>query len=695
MRTLSLALALLLPGWLTAAPPADTLLYRTDFSRLAPGAFAQYAEPGFPEYHHADREFTDGWEVVNNRGPEEWKVLEPEPGVKVLDYLAYNTSVWTYDFTYPIIVTGDPLWRDYALEVELTPHHITDLNGIVFRYRDGRHYYLFGILPGDSLTLRYRDGEKDFRSEGWHELARAALRLDPTRPVLLRAEADGDRLRCLVDGRQVFAVTDKRYDSGKVGLFATSPIRFHRVAVSATPARQAAFLAAKTAEQAELDSLRRLQPRPKLWKRIDTRGFGAARALRLGDLDGDGETDFLLVQNVPFFGGNYNMISCLTALRADGGLLWQQGTPDPDHAWVTYDVAAQIHDIDDDGQAEVICARDRWLLVLDGRTGKEEARWQVPLSAIQPGETSWDEYDHYYRRDHLPFLNVDCISFCDLRGAGKPLDMLIKDRHTRLWAFTNKFEPLWTASANLGHFPYFIDWDHDGRDEVFIGYTLFDHDGKVIWSNDDKLQEHADGVVAAAFDPRRPQRRAVFIGASDDGVVMLDEQGKITLHDRVGHAQTPSVGNFRPDRPGLEFCNVNYWGEPGLITLYGCDGVKLNEFEPFHAGSPVMPVNWRGDGAELIMLSASTREGGLLDGQGRRVVMLPEDGHPHLAYTVHDLTGDPRDELVVWDPAAIWIYTQDRVFEGDSIYAPVRPRLCNESNYGVPYSFPGWKKPAR
>ena len=686
---LPIVLSLVLAAGLSAAPAADTLLYHTDFSRLAPGKFGQYASPAFPEYHHVPMEFLDGWEVVNNRTPDEWKVFEHEGG-QVLEYLGYNSTVWTHEFIYPIICTGDPLWTDYDLEVALTPLSTADLSGIVFRYRDGRHYYLFGFGPGDTLSLRYLDGEKDFRRDGWKVLGTSTLKLDLTRPYVFRVEAHGDNIRCYVDSKKVFDLVDSRYPGGKIGLFAQAPVRYHQVTVVASAESKQKYLAASLARQAEIDSLRRANPRPVLWKRISTKDFGVARALRLGDLDGDGRTDFLLVQNIPFFGGNYNRISCLTALDADGRLLWQTGAPDPAHAWVTYDVAAQIHDIDADGQAEVIYADERWIKVLDGRTGKLERRHLVPESKILPGETSWDEYDHYYRRDHLYYLNVDCFAFCDLRGTGKPLDVIVKDRHTRLWAYDNNFNLLWTNTANLGHYPYFCDFDGDGRDEVFLGYTLFDNDGRKIWNLDDQLQEHADGIVGGDFCLDDGDR-TVFITASDDGVAVVDSRGKILLHDRVGHAQTPSVANFRPDVPGLELCNINFWGEPGLITLYGCRGEKITDFELIHQGSPILPVNWRGDGTEFILLSTNPELGGMVDGWGRRVVMFPEDGHPDLACLTADLTGDARDEIITWDPDWIYIYTQSDTFGEDSIYAPKRPPEYNESNYRPELSWPGWR----
>jgi rhamnogalacturonan endolyase len=713
MKTLAVLLSMLLPAVGSALSAQDVLLFHTDFSNLSPGKFGELAVRAFPEYHHVPRKFTGGWEVVNNRGPEEWKVFNIE-GRSMLEYLGYNKTVWTWRFTYPILVYGDPLWGDYTMEAEITPisrRDVADYMGIIFRYQDGRHYYFFGFGPADSLLLRYRDGEKAFNADGWYNLGVKKFPVDRTRACRLRAEAYDNRIRCYIDGEMVFNVRDDHFKGGKIGLLACSPVRYTEISVSTTEEAESAFLKRARKHQADLDSLRMENPRPVLWKRIPTKGFGAHRAMRLGDLDGDGRLDFLIAQNINYFDGNYNHISCLTAVDVDGRILWQKGTPNPDHAWVNYDVAMQIHDIDDDGWNEVVYAQERWVKVLDGRTGKLEARFHVPESKIQAGEISWYEYKHYYRRDHLPYLNVDCISFCDLRGTGKPLDIIIKDRHTRIWTYNNKFELLWTATANLGHFPYFYDLDKDGRDEVFLGYSMFDDDGSLIWNLDsrprgyegempnnlpseERLDEHADGICVGDWSLSGREEK-VFISASDDGVAVLDKNGKMLKHHRVGHAQSPSFGQYRPDIPGLEYCNINYWGEAGLVTLYSAEGEEIINFELIHQGSPILPVNWCGDGVEYFMLSANTVLGGLVDGWGRRVVRFPDDGHPDLAYFVEDITGDQRDEIIVWDTEWIYIYTQNNRFEGDTIYAPRRSPTYNESNYRATISWPAWKEVRR
>ena len=61
--------------------------------------------------------------------------------------------------------------------------------------------------------------------------------------------------------------------------------------------------------------------------------------------------------------------------------------------------------------------------------------------------------------------------------------------------------------------------------------------------------------------------------------------------------------------------------------------------------SHLEPVNWRGDGQELRCYPATCARG-MIDGELRRVVMFPDDGHPDLASAVRDVTGDQRDEIV-------------------------------------------------
>ena len=86
--------------------------------------------------------------------------------------------------------------------------------------------------------------------------------------------------------------------------------------------------------------------------------------------------------------------------------------------------------------------------------------------------------------------------------------------------------------------------------------------------------------------------------------------------------------------PAVALTAVGGFGTPAGVTLFDGEGNILAQEEPVHSGAPMLPVNWRGDGQEFCLLSGNVKEGGMIDGRLRRVVMFPDDGHPELAAAV-------------------------------------------------------------
>jgi hypothetical protein len=459
------------------------------------------------------------------------------------------------------------------------------------------------------------------------------------------------------------------------------PARYRQVQVSAPDAVITSIQSAIRKREAELDQLRAANPRPKLWKKFETPGYGAGRNVRFGDLDGDGKTDMLIVQNIPRVRGDaFDAISCMTAVTLDGKMIWQKGRPDPRNGLLTNDTPVQIHDIDGDGKNEIVMVRDFKLQVLEGRTGEPRVSTPTPVMEADLAERPYE-------------LNAgDSIAFANLSGGKVASEIILKDRYKYFWVYDKNLKLLWRGSGQTGHFPYALDINGDGREEFALGYTLWSAEGKALWSHDTRYKDHADGIVIGNYTDNPKAAPRVYACGSDEGFLLWDIQGNLLKHTHIGHAQSPSIAKYRMDVPGLQLMTINFWRNPGIISLFDADGNLLGQNEPVHHATPILPVNWRGDGQEFAMLSANIREGGLIDGQFRRVVMFPDDGHPDLAYNVMNLTGDERDEIVVWDTKQVWIYTQDRPFTGTKIYAPVRNPDYNESNYRTTVSMPGWKQ---
>jgi hypothetical protein len=607
---------------------------------------------------------------------DDW-VAGEEGGVPYLEQTLVNDRARQ---AHPVFVTGDPEWSDYTISVKVKPLLRTEMAGVVFRYHTNRHYYLFSLSEGHIARLAvYLPIEKIFRIFDSRELGHAEFPYDTRTYHTLRVENEGPHIRAFVDDKLVITAEDSEILKGKAGIAADIPARFQDFRVTVLEATRRAIEQRIRQREKELAELRAANPQPKLWKKFSTPGFGAGRNVRFGDLDGDGRPEMLIGQNVSRRPYDAAHLSCLTAVTLDGKILWQRGKPNPRNGLLTYDTPFQIHDIDGDGRNEVILIKDFQLQIWDGRTGNLLRK--VPTPQLPEARGQIYEY-----------LNGDSIAFVNVLGDKRRHEILIKDRYQNFWIYNNRLELLWKGQGQTGHYPYPVDVDGDGRDEIVIGYSLWDHNGYQLWSHDKELRDHADGVMMANLSPDPKLEPRYYAGGSDEGFLMIDIRGNILKHLRIGHAQSPVAGKFRMDIPGLQFATVNFWYNPGIVTLFDWDGNILAQAEPIHSGSVMLPVNWRGDGQEFILLSGNTKEGGMIDGHLRRVVMFPNDGHPDLTAYVANITGDERDEVILWDEKEVWIYTQDRPFTGRRLYAPIRNPDYNESNYRTAVSLPNWKE---
>jgi rhamnogalacturonan endolyase len=656
----------------TAVFGAD--LFRDDFSRFPPGLLSSpmgQLNGAIQEYHYIEHRGvrTHPW-----RNPivhlDSW-IASDEEGKPYLEQHLVNTDTGR---TTPLFVTGDEEWSDYTVEVSVKPLSYADLAGIAFRYHTSRHYYAFALRGGKEAVLLVRQPiEKVFRQAEWRVLAAAPFSYDVQRYYRVRVDNEGPRIRASIDGRQILEANDSEIIKGIAGIMANIPARFQDFSVTATDAVTAAIRRRIAARENELEAMRAANPKPVLWKKFDTPKFGAGRNVRFGDLDGDGRPDMLIAQNIPRVRGDaFDHISCLTAVSLDGKVLWQSGRPDPRNGLLTNDTPVQIHDFDGDGKQDVVLIRDFQLQVLDGATGRIKQRAPAPAAARDNKERPYE------------INNGDSFAFVGP-------NILAKDRYGWFWSIDKDLQVRWTGQGQTGHYPFPFDFDGDGKPEFVIGYSMWSADGKQHWSNDKTLFDHADGISAGRFGPDPKAAPRVYICGSDEGFLMMDAAGKILKQVRLGHAQTQSAGQFRRETPGLEIVIANFWRSPGIVTLFDHDANILEQKEMIPGSSHLEAVNWRGDGTEFALLSGNVREGGMVDGHLRRVVMFPDDGHPDLACHAANLTGDERDEIILWDQQRVWIYTQDRPFTGKRIYAPTRNPSYNDSNYRANVSLPGWK----
>ena len=373
-----------------------------------------------------------------------------------------------------------------------------------------------------------------------------------------------------------------------------------------------------------------------------------------GDLDGDGEAELLTARNLD------QAVTAMSAYKLDGRLLWQLGRKRTVGSERTYDVPAQIYDIDGDGRCEVLYSIRGFLIVAEGNSGRELARLPLPEG-----------------------LDVaDCITFARLSGSGRASDIIVKTRYTRMWAFTMEWKLLWEWAPPEGwktcHHPTPVDVDADGLDEVMAGYTMLAPDGRELWtySSDrvDLAQGHLDCccVVVEGAGGAEETRLAVT-GCGADHLALLDGTGRMLWELTGDHFESVEVGRIRPeadwdlvvDADHRPFGKSPTWIVSATGEYVGCYETNYSRFHRL--------VDINGDGQQEIVLAHARA---ICDGRGHRLaafapdaeferVAAPGAGDSGPYALVGDMTGNGAADIVV--------HTERKALVYENSHGPAEP----------------------
>lgn len=301
--------------------------------------------------------------------------------------------------------------------------------------------------------------------------------------------------------------------------------------------------------------------------------------LAIGDLDGDGQLEFLISVGA----------RRQTAYRSDGDILWDHHDPEATRI-ASHNCLYPIYDTDGDGQNEVVTVRREgdsyFLCIVAGRTGAVKRRTLLPKAVKIV--------------DDPPIINVQ---IANLRGLARPADIVFSHHYSDITAFDDKLNVLWTRdlwadegrsvecpppragaearfSYGFGHTPAFADLDGDGHDEVIAGATLIDHDGTFVWNRKDLPRINADHNDSVAFaDLERDGNLSILLSS---GLWCLRPDGSVRwgFGHTVCHGQHVWAEPIIPESPRLQILLVDWRCYVGLqpahaVYLLDGDGTVL------------------------------------------------------------------------------------------------------------------------
>jgi autotransporter-associated beta strand protein len=334
----------------------------------------------------------------------------------------------------------------------------------------------------------------------------------------------------------------------------------------------------------------------------------------VGDLDGDGEFDFV-VDRIPNVAG---LTPKVEAYKRDGTFLWRvdMGPLSIDNDGIEGGAAAisngmwdgvTVYDLDNDGKAEVILKTAKgtilgdgtvvnhtdtignFVSVLNGLTGAELARKQLPTDYQNDGPLGTQ-----FNIAYLNGINPSIVIKAKNRIGSGAFNLLVVAYDYANGALSQrwKFKP---GSLNCPeyHQQRIADVDGDGKDEIIDGGYALDDNGTLRYTLGASGIVHGDRFHIGDFDPNRPGLEGYAIQQDNpSGLAWYyydAKDGKILQSQYlpyIGDYARGNVADLDPRFPGFEMWTFT-------DGLYNVSGKKTSTSIP--SSYPNFRLWWDGD----------------------------------------------------------------------------------------------------
>jgi rhamnogalacturonan endolyase len=426
----------------------------------------------------------------------------------------------------------------------------------------------------------------------------------------------------------------------------------------------------------------------------------------VGDLDGDGEYDYI-VKRMP---DTYAKNVYLEAYLNDGTYKWRVDLgPNTEQGNAAANPFLLVYDFDSDGKAEVFTRTSEgtvfadgmkigdvnkdgvtdyrtfppvsslgymllgdncpeYVSMVDGMTGKEITRTNYLARGAKAQWTAlWgDSYGHRMNFNFVGVAYLDGVnpSIIASRGEGSLMDIIA-------WDYKNKsFSTRWTWSSkgktfsSGQHWADFhnirvVDLDGDGKDEVSWGVNAMDDNGSPLYLAPSDLG-HGDRFGIGDFDPDRAGLEAFVIQqrAKSTNIVELAALYDAKTGTRIKTFKGPSCDVARGDVADIDprYKGMEYFSYASR-NLLNCKGDSIAPAIPH----PALSIWWDGDLLREL-LDAADKNGyspiinkwNYTTSTSGRLLSLYNEGGQYSTRTIYagrpplyaDIMGDWREEII-------------------------------------------------
>lgn len=561
-------------------------------------------------------------------------------------YLRQNRGDYTsghFEDVYSMLMIKDELFGEYTFEGTIRLLQ-TDLGGgFAFNYITSRHYNSV-LFYEDSIKLIHKNQNQVLI------LKEIPFKCDEYHYYKIKMKIS-NKFELYVDDNLMMEASIDLHSHHRCGVISKVSALYTDIIISQNDIEYLESISYKNIHNDNLNRKREKYSQLELIKNINIENGGSARQIRFGHKK-NGEMFFVLAQHQKLIvRDSYAQISCLTAYDFNGNLMWQKGENNNSYATtvISCDLPFQIGDINGDGVDELVYSQDFKINICNAETGELLQSYKTPLVDDMMK-------DRPYKR-----LNVDAIRFADFEGLGYQGNIIIKDRYENVFAYDKDMNIMFRYHfKNTGHFPYVYDFNSDGIDEIFIGYSMLDSKGNILWSMPIE-SDHTDEIIY--INLKETEEKRLYLASGNEGFNVVNLDGTIYKHNEVGHAQRISIADYNGDLDN-EICVTSFWGANNICYMFDSNVEMTFEREFITNGIVITPVSYDGDNT-LILANAFE---GLLDYELDSVVSFPADSHPTLCSDAIDIDNDGISEILLWDQKEMYIYKSKKYKSGNKIY---------------------------